>query len=53
MTNTSITNIRKDRWFLFVMNSILNYAVVLQLQYGVSFAEARIEDVVEGMMPSR
>lgn len=52
-TNRSTATGRIDRSFFSVMNATLNFAEAFELQYGVSYAEDRIKDIVENMMPSQ
>lgn len=52
-TNTSIAIVRIDHSFPSVIKVLLNYAEAFRLQYGLPFAEACINDIVDYMMPSR
>lgn len=52
MPNTSMAIVRLDCSFLSVMKAILNHDAVVELRYGLSFAEDRIKDVVDNKMTS-
>lgn len=41
-----------DGSFLSVMNAVLDYVGVPELQYGFSFGEVRIRDIVDAMTSS-
>lgn len=52
MTTTSTAILRMERSFMSVMKAVLNYARAFDLQWVVSFSEARIKDIVVDMMSS-
>lgn len=51
MANTSMKIVRMDRSVQYVLQAVLNYVDAFQLQYAVSFREARTKDTVDIVMP--
>lgn len=53
ITNTSTAIMPMDRAFLSLLKVVLNYASAFKLRYCVSFAKARIKDILYNTIPSR